>query len=394
MLSEKMYKLGSNRSSIRELFEFGRKLKEEIGAENVYDFSLGNPTVPAPESVKKAIIDSLENDEATIHSYTPAQGHVSTRTAIANHINETSNASLHADNIYLTCGAAASLTITLKSLIEKSDDEVIIIAPFFPEYTVFIDTCGGKSVIIPADTDSFQINFELLEKAINKNTKAIIVNSPNNPSGSVYSAETITKLSQLLKKKSDEFNSNIFIICDEPYREIVYDDIEVPYIPNFYNNTIICYSYSKSLSLPGERIGYIVVPDEVVESKKVYLTIMGSGRALGFVCAPSLFQKVIEKCIGQTGDINIYKENRDLLYNGLTEIGFDCFKPSGAFYLLVKSVGNSTEFSEKAKQFNILIVDAKDFGCEGFVRLSYCVSKETILNSLNAFKKLYESFNN
>ncbi len=391
MLSEKMYALGSNRSTIRELFEFGSKLKKEIGEENVFDFSLGNPTVPTPQCVKDAIIEVLENDPSA-HSYTSAQGDIATRTALADFLNKTHGANLHADNFYITCGAAASLVITLKSILQSKEDEVVIIAPFFPEYTVFIDSCGGTPVIVEPDTANFQIRFDLLEKAINKNTKGIIVNSPNNPSGAVYTKETIIKLSELLEKKNKEFNSQIFLICDEPYREIVYDDVEVPYIPKFYNNTIVCYSYSKSLSLPGERIGYILVPDEVHDSRKVYLTCLGSGRALGYVCAPSLFQKVLVKCMGQTGDINIYKENRDILYKGLTDIGFECFKPDGAFYLLLKTIGNSRDFSEKAKEFNLLLVDAKDFHCEGFVRISYCVSKEKIEKSLGAFKKLYDSY--
>ncbi len=391
MLSEKMYALGSNRSTIRELFEFGTKLKSQIGEENVFDFSLGNPTVPTPQCVKDAIIEVLESDP-TAHSYTSAQGDIATRTALAEFLNKTHGANLHADNFYITCGAAASLVITLKSIIQSNEDEVVIIAPFFPEYKVFIDGCGGTTVIVEPDTTNFQIRFDLLEKAISKNTKAVIVNSPNNPSGAVYTKETIIKLSEILEKKNKEFNSQILIICDEPYREIVYDDVEVPYIPKFYNNTIVCYSYSKSLSLPGERIGFILVPDEVYESKKVYLTCLGSGRALGYVCAPSLFQKVLVKCIGQTGDINIYKENRDILYKGLTDIGFECFKPDGAFYLLLKTFGPSCDFSENAKNFNLLLVDAKDFHCDGFVRISYCVSKEKIERSLDAFKKLYDSY--
>ncbi len=392
MLSEKMFKLGSNRSTIRELFEFGQKLKQELGPENVFDFSLGNPTVPTPDCVKEAILDILNNDSATVHSYTSAQGDIKTRTALAEFLSKRFDTKLHADNFYMTYGAAAALMVVFKSIISSSDDEIVIIAPFFPEYKVFIDSCGGKSVVVAPDKTNFQINFELLEKAITKNTKAIIVNSPNNPSGAVYSAETIKKLSDLLTRKNAEFNTNILIVCDEPYREIVYDGIEVPYIPTFYDNTVICYSYSKSISLPGERIGYVCVPDSVHDSKNLYLTILGSGRALGYVCAPSLFQKVIVKCLGQTGDIDIYKQNRDLLYDNLTAMGFKCFKPDGAFYLLLESIGDSTDFSEKAKQFNLLLVDAKDFGCDGFVRISYCVQKEMIERSLVAFEKLYKSF--
>lgn len=392
MLSQKMYELGSNRSSIRELFEFGQKLKAEIGAENVFDYSLGNPTVPTPACVKEAIINILDEEKDNVHSYTSAQGDINTRKTLAEYVSNKFNTNLTADNFYMTCGAAASLMISFKGLISRETDEVIIIAPYFPEYTVFVNACGGKPVIVPADTTNFQIDFNYLEKAINKNTKAIIINSPNNPSGAVYTEETIIRLSNLLNDKSDEFGTNIFIICDEPYREIVYDDVDVPYVPNFYNNTIVCYSYSKSLSLPGERIGYIIVPNEVIESRKVYLTMLGAGRALGYVCAPSLFQKVLVRCIGQTGDINIYKDNRDLLYSTLTEMGYECFKPDGAFYLLVKTIGNSSDFSQRAKDFNLLVVDAKDFGCEGYVRISYCVSKDMINNSFGAFKKLIESY--
>ncbi len=392
MLSEKMYALGSNRSTIRELFEFGQNLKREIGAENVFDFSLGNPTVPTPSCVKDAIIDVL-NSDSSVHSYTQAQGDITTRTALAKYISDTFETTVNANNLYLTCGAAASLMVSFKSLITKESDEIIIIAPYFPEYTVFINACGGTPIIVDADTKTFQINFDILEQKITKNTKAVIVNSPNNPSGAVYSEETIKKLSDLLNKKNNEFNSQIFIICDEPYREIVYDDVVVPYIPKYYNNTIVCYSYSKSLSIPGERLGYVLVPNEAYESEKLYLTVLGSGRALGYVCAPSLFQKVLVKCLGQTGDINIYKENRDTLYNGLAEIGFKCFKPDGAFYLMMETIGSSSEFSEKAKKFNLLLVDSKDFGCDGFVRISYCVKKSMIEKSLNAFKQLYDSFN-
>lgn len=391
MFNKEMYELGSNRSSIRELFEFGQNLKSKIGAENVYDFSLGNPTVPTPDCVKEAINDILLNDK-TAHSYTSAQGDMETRKTLAEYVNKTHGVNFTADNFYMTCGAAASLMISIKSLITNDDDEIIIIAPFFPEYTVFTKTCGGNPIVIPADTKTFQINFADLEKAINKNTKAIIINSPNNPSGAVYTEETISKLSDLLNKKNNELNKQIFIICDEPYREIVYDDMFVPYVPKYYDNTIVCYSYSKSLSLAGERIGYIVVPDAAYDSKNLYLTVLGSGRALGYVCAPSLFQKVVAKCVGKTGDINIYKENRDILFENLTKIGFECCEPNGAFYLMMKTIGPSNDFAQKAKEFNLLLVDGSDFGLDGYVRISYCVSKEQVLNSIDAFRKLYDSF--
>lgn len=391
MFNKEMYELGSNRSSIRELFEFGQNLKNKIGAENVYDFSLGNPTVPTPACVKEAIDDILLNDK-TAHNYTSAQGDVRTRTALCNYVNETHCVDFNPDNFYMTCGAAASLMISIKSLITKSDDEIIIIAPFFPEYTVFTKTCGGKPVVIPADREKFQIDFKKLENVINENTKAVIINSPNNPSGVVYTEETIVKLSELLNRKNNELDKQIFIICDEPYREIVYNDIFVPYVPKYYDNTIVCYSYSKSLSLAGERIGYIIVPDKAYDSKNLYLTVLGSGRSLGYVCAPSLFQKVITKCLGQTGDINIYKENRDILFENLTKIGYECINPEGAFYLMLKTIGPSKDFAQKAKEFNLLLVDGADFGLDGYVRISYCVDKSQVVNSIEAFEKLYLSF--
>ena len=279
------------------------------------------------------------------------------------------------------------------ALTASENDEFIVIAPFFPEYKVFVEGAGAKLVVVSADEEHFQIKFDELEKKINKNTKGIIINSPNNPSGTVYTEETIKRLAELLKIKSDELGTDIFILSDEPYREIVYDGIEVPYVTKYYNNTIVCYSYSKSLSLPGERIGYILVPDEVVESKKVYAAICGAGRSLGFVCAPSMFQKVIAKCVGNTGDINIYKKNRDLLYQGLMELGYKCHKPQGAFYLFVKILGDDEEeFCRRAKDLNLLVVGATGFGCPGWVRVSYCVDEDMISRSFTAFKKLIESY--
>lgn len=393
-VSEKMYELGSKRSAIRELFEYGKKRATEVGAENVYDFSLGNPTVPAPEAVNEAIRELTESlDSISLHGYTSAQGDIETRRAIADYLNKTYNTCFEADNFYITMGAAAALSMCFKALTTSEDDEFIAIAPFFPEYSVFVSGAGAKLVVVPADTKDFQINFEQLKKKISANTKGIIINSPNNPSGAVYSKETIIKLSKLLKEKSEEFNNDIFIISDEPYREIVYDDIEVPYVTKYYDNTLVCYSYSKSLSLPGERIGFVLVPDEVSESKAVYDAICGAGRSLGYVCAPSLLQKVIAKCVGQTGDINIYRKNRDLLYEGLTSIGYECFKPQGAFYMFVKALeGDESSFCEKAKEKDLLLVGASDFGCPGYVRISYCVDEEMIVRSFKAFKELYDNY--
>jgi aspartate aminotransferase len=394
MISKEMYELGSRRSAIRELFEYGKKQAEIVGAENVFDFSIGNPTVPAPECVKEAIMDLLETYRSSeIHGYTSAQGDVNVRKGLADHMNATYGTSLGADNFYMTCGAAASLTITLKALVAGPEDEVIIIAPYFPEYKVFIGNAGARVVEVAADTETFQIDLEKLERAITPKTKAIIINTPNNPSGVVYSEDTIKSISDLLKTKSEEHGSPIYLISDEPYREIVYDGIEVPFVPNYYGNTIVCYSYSKSLSLPGERIGYIMVPDGLVNAREVYAAVSGAGRSLGYVCAPSMFQKVILKCMGKTSDIDLYDANRKLLYEGLTEMGYNCVKPDGAFYLFVKALeDNSRNFAEEAKKLNLLIVPADDFGCPGYVRVSYCVDPEMIKRSFGAFQKLYNAY--
>lgn len=392
--SEKMYELGSKRSAIRELFEYGKKQAAMIGAENVFDFSLGNPTVPSPDIVNETLKEIMDNnDSITVHGYTSAQGDYETRDAIAKYLNNTYATSFNADNFYMTMGAAASLSLCFKALTTSCDDEFITIAPFFPEYNVFVQSAGAKLTVVSPDTDDFQINFKELEEKINKHTKGVIINSPNNPSGAVYSEDTIIKLADLLKKKSEEYNTNIFIISDEPYREIVYDGIEVPYVTKYYDNTLVCYSYSKSLSLPGERIGFVIVPDEAYENKQLYAAICGAGRALGYVCAPSIFQKMLVKCVGQTGDINIYKKNRDILYDGLTKLGYECYRPDGAFYMFVKALEDDADaFCEKAKQENILIVSANGFGCPGYVRIAYCVDEDMIKRSFKAFERLKASY--
>lgn len=396
MYSKQCYLLGSNRSAIRELFEYGKKRALEVGQENVYDFSLGNPTVPAPDCVKEAIENLLETKSSiAVHGYTSAQGDATLREKLAAYYNETYGTKFHLDNFYITCGAAASLTITFKALTESIADEFIAIAPFFPEYKAFVEGAGATFKMVEADTEYFQINMEALSNTITSNTKGIIINSPNNPSGTVYSEETIIQLAKLLKEKEAEFGHPIFLISDEPYREIVYDGIKVPYVTKYYANTIVCYSFSKSLSLPGERIGFILVPDEVVESKNLYYAICGAGRIMGYVCAPSLFQKVICACIGQTGDMTAYKENRDLLYDGLTNLGFTCVKPEGAFYMFVKTLeADANAFCEKAKEFDLLIVAADGFGCPGYARISYCVDKDMIVRSMKAFEKLAAFYKN
>lgn len=394
IFNQEMYGLGSKRSAIRELFEYGKQRAAIVGAENVYDFSLGNPSIPAPECVNETIRELTESlDSINLHGYTSAQGDVATREAIAAHLNKIHGTSFKADNFYITMGAAASLSICFKALTCDDKDEIIVIAPFFPEYRVFIEAAGANCVMVPADTENFQIQFDQLEERITPHTKAIVINSPNNPSGAVYNEATIQKLASLLEKKQEEFGSQIFLIADEPYREVAYD-VEVPFVTKYYKNTLVCYSYSKSLSLPGERIGWILVPDEAYESKALYATCAGAGRALGYVCAPSLFQKMLVKCIGQTGDIDAYRANRDLLYDGLTQMGYHCFKPDGAFYMFVEALEEDADaFCEKAKEEDLLIVAATGFGCPGWVRISYCVDKDMIQRSFPAFERLYKKYN-
>ena len=393
MISKKMYELGSKRSVIREIFEYGNQRKKEVGAENVYDFSLGNPSVPAPKAVDQAIREILDTeDPMAIHSYTSAQGSEECREALAKSLNQRFNTHFTADNFYMTVGAAASISICFKALANEGD-EFITFAPFFPEYQCFVEATGGTLVVVPAKEDDFQIDFTQFEKLCNEKTKAIIVNSPNNPSGVVYSEKTIQKLVEFLEKKQKEYGHAIYLISDEPYREIVYDGYQVPFLTKYYNNTFICYSFSKALSLPGERIGYVIVPDEMENAKEVYAAVCGAGRALGYVCAPSLFQKVVAKCADEVSDLSVYKKNGDLLYNGLVSMGFQCVKPEGAFYLFVKAFGeNAEEFCERAKKYDLLLVPGTGFGCPNYVRISYCVTTEQIERSLPAFEKLAKEY--
>ena len=393
MVNEKMRMLGAKRSVIRELFEYGKKRKAEIGAENVYDFSLGNPSVPAPNDVKDALLALLnERDAVSLHGYTSAQGDLGVRQAIAEYINQEHGAGVTADCLYLTVGAAASLTVSLTAL-AQTGDEVVVLAPFFPEYTVFIERTGAKIVPVLCNTETFQPDFEALAAAINEKTRAIIVNSPNNPTGAVLTEESVVALTDLLRKKEAEYGSPIYLISDEPYRELVYGDVKVPYLTNYYDNTIVCYSFSKSLSLPGERVGYVLVSPKATDFVSVYQAICGAGRALGFVCAVSLFQYMIPKVLGKTSDVSIYDTNRRLLYDALTEYGYQAVKPDGAFYLFVKALEeDANAFCEKAKEQELLLVPSDDFGCPGYVRISYCVSTEQIKKSLPAFKKLAESY--
>lgn len=390
MLSEKMMKLGKKRSVIRELFEYGNRRKAEIGAENVFDFSLGNPSVNPPACVKETIKRLLETeDDIALHGYTSAQGDAKVREAVADYINRSFGRHLTGGHIYMTVGAAASLTISLKAMAVEGD-EFITFSPFFPEYRVFVENAGGTLKVVPCNTEDFQIDRELFEQAITPGTKAVILNSPNNPSGVVLSEETVKGICEVMEKKQAEYGHAIYLITDEPYRELVYDDnIQVPYLMNYYKNTLVCYSFSKSLSLPGERIGYIAVCEEMEEWEDMYAAICGAGRSMGYVCAPSLFQRVAAECLGKTADISIYKKNRDLLYNGLTASGYRCVKPDGAFYLFVQALEeDANAFCERARKYELLLVPGDDFGCPGFVRISYCVTTEMIEKSLPAFEKL------
>lgn len=389
--NKKMYGHGSRRSIIREIFEYSKTRAKEIGADKVYDFSLGNPSVPAPKEVNDAIRDLLESESSiALHGYTSAQGDANVRAAIANKIKADHGVDISPDLIYMTCGAAASLSICLKALIEEGEDEeCIVFAPFFTEYRIFAENAGAKLVISKPTEGTLQADARDLEEKITAKTKAVILNSPNNPSGVVYSKETVKAIAEVLKRKSEEYGKPIYLIADEPYRELVYSEVEVPYLMNYYDNTLVCYSYSKSLSLPGERIGYIAVSPVMKEALEVYLAVCGAGRSLGYVCAPSLFQKVILRCINTAVNLEAYKENRDLIYNGLTELGYECVKPDGAFYLFVKSpVGDAYKFYEMAKAREILIVPCDDFGVEGYVRIAYCVSKERVVASMPAFREL------
>ena len=395
MISEKMMQLGKKSSIIREIFEYGKKRKAEIGAENVFDFSLGNPSVPAPQKVTDVMNKLItETPAEVLHGYTSAPGDLNVRNAIADYINNKFGVKANAGLIYMTCGAAASLTITLNAIVEEGD-EVIALAPFFPEYRVFVEQAGAKLVVVSCKKEDLQIDFDALEKAITPNTKAIIVNSPNNPSGVIIPESDIIKLTDLLKAKQNEFGKEIFIISDEPYRELVFTGDKVPYIPCYYDNTFVCYSYSKALSLPGERIGYIFVSPDMKDAGDVFAAVCGSGRALGFVCAPALMQYTIAQCLEDTADISIYERNRKILYDALTEFGYTVIKPDGAFYMFVKSLeDDANKFYERAKKFELLLVPSDSFGCEGFVRISYCVDTELIERSLPAFKALYEDYKN
>lgn len=392
MISQEMLALGRQGSIIRAIFEYGNRRKTEIGADKVFDFSLGNPSVPAPQSVTDAIRNALdETDPILLHGYTSAPGSMDTRAAIAASIRDRFGVPSTPDCIYMTAGAAASLTITLKALLLPGE-EVLVPVPYFPEYRTFIENAGGILTEVAPDALMFP-DLTDLEAKLAPNVKAIILNSPNNPSGAVYSTEVIEKITSILKQKSEEFGAPIYLISDEPYRELVWSDAAVPYLPCYYDNTVVCYSYSKSLSLPGERIGYVALSPTMAERGEVFAAVCGAGRSLGFVCAPSLFQSVAAKCTAEHSDFSVYIENRDLLLSALAEYGFSYVKPDGAFYLFMKSPeADAYAFCERAKRYELLLVPSDDFGIGGYVRISYCVSTDQIKRSLPAFRALAQEY--
>ena len=395
MASEKMEGLGRRRSVIREIFEYARVRRAEIGAENVFDFSLGNPSVPAPPEVGQTLTRLLcESDPAALHGYTSAQGDAAVREAIADFIRRTHGARADASLIYMTVGAAAALTVSLRALLsDGGGDEVIAFAPYFPEYKVFAEGAGGRLVSVPCREGDFQIDAGRLAAALTERTRAVIVNSPNNPTGAVLTEENLQGACAVLREAEERFGHPIYLIADEPYRELVYGDVTVPYLPNLYQNTLVCYSFSKSLSLPGERIGYIAVSPEAAEAEAVYAAVMGAGRALGYVCAPSLFQQMIPSVLGKTADLSVYAANRDRLYTALTAYGYDCVRPDGAFYLFVRAKeDDACAFAERAKKYELLLVPSDDFGCPGYVRIAYCVQPDMIERALPAFRALAEEY--
>ena len=395
MVNQEYYNLGTAPSVIRQLFAYGLEQAAKVGADKVYDYSLGNPSIPAPkkvnESIKK-IVDEM--DSIKLHGYSMAAGFDTARAAVAKDLAARFGLDVKSSELFFTCGAAPALISIIKALVVDADSEIMAVAPFFPEYRPFVTANGGKLVVVPADTTAFQIHLDEVEKRITAHTQAIIINSPNNPSGVVYTEETLKGLSALLERKSAEYGHPIYIIADEPYRELVYGGVKVPFIPCLYKNTIVCYSYSKSLSLPGERIGYVYVPGFAEDSATVYAAIAGAARIMGHVCPPTLMQKVIEYCAEERPDLVAYDENRNLLYSSLREMGYECAKPDGAFYLFVKAPnGDANAFSEKAKlEHNLLVVPADGFGCPGYFRLSYCVANDMIRRSLPAFKAMIESY--
>lgn len=394
IVSQNEYNAGVAPSKIREIFEFGIKRKAIVGRENVFDFSIGNPTIPTPKILNETLIKLLQSgDDYSIHGYSSTRGDPELRKNIVENLNQVYGTKFVVDNIFITCGAAPALAGTLKALTVSPDNEYIILAPYFPEYMQFTKNSPCKVVVVPADVPNFQINFTELEKVISKNTKGIIVNSPNNPCGSVYTEETIKKLAALLTAKEKEFGTHIYIISDEPYREILFDNFKYPFICNYYDNTIVCYSFSKCVSIPGERVGYALVSPTAYEGDKVINAIAGAERIIGHVCTPTLMQKALAKMVGIYSDMKEYEDNRNALYKGLKELGYEPNYPQGSFYMFLKCLEESSEkFCLKAREFDILMVPADSFGCPGYARIAFCVKKDMIERSMGAFKKLKESY--
>ena len=390
MLNNTMYELGAMRSCIRELFEYGLRQAKAVGKENVFDYSLGNPSIPAPALVNESIRDIVENENTLqVHGYTSAAGYDGVRKAVADDLNARFDAGVRPENLFFTCGAAPALVSVLKALITGPEAEILTVAPFFPEYRPFTEANGGKFTVVPPDMEHFQINFEALEAAVNANTQGVIINSPNNPSGVVYTRETLERLAAILRAKGEEFGHPVYLIADEPYRELVYGGVQAPWVPAIYENTVVCYSWSKSLSLPGERIGYVLVPDACADAEALYCAVAGAARICGHVCPPSLLQRVVARCVTQMPDLAAYDENRTLLYRELSRMGYHMAKPDGAFYLFIQAPdGDSEAFSEKAKQKNLLVVPGTSFGCREYFRICYCVSNDMIRRSLPVFEEL------
>ena len=389
MINQTAYALGANRSCIRDLFEYGRARAAVVGEDNIYDYSLGNPSIPSPAAVDQTIREVLaDTPSLQVHGYTSAVGDMATRQAIAEDLNDRYDAGVRAEDLFITCGAAPGLTAVFRALAVPGA-EILAVAPYFPEYKPFAENAGFTFKVIPPDVPDFQIQLDAVEAALTPNTAAIILNSPNNPSGTVYTRQTLTELAALLTRKSEEFGNTIYLVSDEPYRELVYGGVEVPFIPTIYPNTVVCYSYSKSLSLPGERIGYVYVPRQAADSVALYAAVAGAARAMGHVCAPSLWQKVIARCVHLRPDLKAYDRNRRALYDGLTALGYEVANPDGAFYLFVKAPGgDANAFSEKAKEKDLLLVPGDGFGCPGYFRLCYCVSHDMIRRSLPVFAEL------
>lgn len=387
MYNETMYERGNAPSAIRELFAYGMERKAQIGEDKVFDFSIGNPSVPAPDSVAETIRELADMAPAQLHAYSAAQGLESTRAAIAENLNKRFGTHYTADNLYLTMGAAACLSACFTALI-KPGDEIIVIAPYFPEYRIWIEFAGGVCVEVPAREDNFQIDLDALEQAITEKTKAVVINTPNNPVGTVYTRETLEGLADVLVQAEQRFGHDIYLISDEPYRELTYG-VEVPWVPAIYPNTLVCYSWSKSLSLPGDRIGYVLVPNEVHDSREVYLAVCGAGRSLGYICAPVFFQRVIERCVDEPTNVEAYAVNREILTHALDELGYEYIEPDGAFYLWIKALEPDAQaFSNKAKEHELLLVPSDSFGVDGWVRAGYCIDKSAIEHSIPAFAAL------